>query len=170
VSGRGLVVTGGSPTAPGVEILAPMQTTGSALTYPPDASIGASSSGFGHDASSILVAGGLTPTGGDAGVRKLDLSCGNCAMTGTGSWGSLPMALGDASTFVLPDDMSALVVGNELHGGATHAFVVNSSGKPTEVQTKVAHSGARAMLSPTGTVVLLGGATEIESFTAPQNL
>jgi len=171
VSGRGLVVTGGSPTAPGVEIIGKTDTTGSGLPFPPDASVGASSSGFVHDAQHILVAGGLTPTGGDAGARKLDLSCGtNCGTMGTESWGSLPAPLGDSSTFVLPGDASALVVGNELHGGATHAFVVNSSGKPTEVQTKVAHSAARAMLSPTGTVLLFGGATEIESFTTPQSL
>jgi hypothetical protein len=171
VSGRGLVVTGGSPTAAGVEILGKTDTTGSALPFPPDSSIGASVSGFAHDASHVLVAGGLTPTGGDAGVRKLDLGCGtSCGTMGTESWGSLPTPLGDSSTFALPGDTSALVVGNELRGGATHTFVVNSSGKPTEMQTKVAHSGARAMLSPTGTVVLFGGATEIESFTTPQNL
>ncbi len=171
VSGRGLVVTGGSPTAAGVEILGKTDTTGSALPYPPDASIGASSSGFAHDASHILVAGGLTPTGGDAGVRKLDLGCGsNCGTTGTESWGALPVGLGDSSTFVLPGDSSALVIGNALQGGATHAYVVDSSGKPTETAPKVAHSGARAILSPTGTVLLYGGANEIESFTTPQNL
>jgi hypothetical protein len=171
VSGRGLVVTGGSPTAAGVEILGKTNTTGSALPFPPDSSIGASVAGFAHDASHVVVAGGLTPTGGDAGVRKLDLGCGsNCGTMGTERWGSLPTALGDASAFVLPGDASALVIGNELHGGATHAIVVNSSGKPTEVKTKVPHYGARAMLSPTGTVVLFGGAAEIESFTAPQTL
>lgn len=171
VSGRGLIVTGGSPTAAGVEIVGKTDTTGSALPYPPDASIGASSSAFAHDASHILVAGGLTPTGGDAGVRKLDLGCGsNCGTMGTESWGSLPVGLGDSSTFVLPGDSSALVIGNELQGGTTHAYVVNSSGKPTETAPKVAHSGARAMVSPTGTVLLYGGATEIESFTTPQNL
>ncbi|HEX8796369.1 MAG TPA: hypothetical protein VF765_35705 [Polyangiaceae bacterium] len=172
VSGRGLVVTGGSATAAGVEILAPMQTTGSALPFPPDATIGASSSAFGHDASHVLVAGGLTPTGADAGVRKLDLGCGsNCGVMGTDSWGSLPTPLGDSTTFVLPGDTTALVIGNALPSGATHAFVVDSasSGKPTELQTKVPHSNARAMISPTGTVVLYGGATEIESFTTPQS-
>lgn len=171
VSGRGIIVTGGSPTAAGVEIIAPMETTGSALPFPPDASIGASASAFSNDASHILVAGGLTPTGGDAGVRKLDLSCGaNCGTMGTETWPSLPVPLGDASTFVLPGDTSALVVGNALPGGATHVFVVDSSDKPTEVKTKVAHSNARAMLSPTSTIVLYGGANDIESFTAPRDL
>ena len=171
VSGRGLVVTGGSTTAAGVEILGKTNTTGSALPFPPDSSVGASVSGFANDASHVVVGGGLTPTGGDAGVRKLDLGCGaNCGTMGTESWGSLSPAVGDSSTFVLPGDTSALVIGNELHGGATHAFVVDSSQKNPEVKTKVAHSGARAMVSPTGTVLLFGGATELESFTTPQNL
>lgn len=170
VSGRGIVVTGGSPTAAGVEIIGKTATTGSALPFPPDASIGASSSAFNHDTSHILVAGGITPLGADAGVRKLDLGCGsNCGTMGTEQWRSLPVALSDSSTFVLPGDTSALVVGNELRTGATHAYVVDSSDMPTEVKTKVAHTGARAMLSPTGTVLLYGGATEIESFATPQS-
>lgn len=169
VSGRGLVVTGGSTTAPAVEIIAPMETMGQALAYPPDPSIGAGSSTFANDAQHLLVAGGLTATGADAGVRELDLGCSPSASdTCVDSWGSLPVPLGNASTFVLPDNQSALVIGSELRSGATHAYLVDSSGKPTEVPTKVPHTNARAMLSPTGTVLLFGGSGEIESFAAPQ--
>jgi hypothetical protein len=171
VSGRGLVVTGGSTTAPGVEVVAPMATSGSALNYPPDPSMGASSSVFPNDASHLLVAGGITPTGADGGVRKLDLGCSqDCGTSGTESWGSLPIPLADASAFVLPDGLNALVIGNELRDRATHAYLVDSAsaGKPTELKTKVPHTNARAMLSPTGTVLLFGGAAEIESFAAPQ--
>lgn len=88
----------------------------------------------------------------------------------------LPLPLTNASTFVTNTATSplspyvALVVGSELQSGLTHTFLLNSAGA-TELHTKVAHTNASAIQSPLGfgSVLLFGGADEIESFFPPES-
>jgi hypothetical protein len=172
IPGRGVFVTGGSVDAPGVELIPDNSTTsnGSALPYPPDGSIGAGVTSL--DDTDLLVAGGLTATGADAGIRELSVGCtSNCGTTGTKTWGggSLPTPLTSVAVYTLNGGNNALVVGNELTSGLTHAYLLDST-QNTAVATRVSHFNAQSMVSPTGTVLLFGGATEIESFTTPQNL
>jgi hypothetical protein len=140
----------------------------------------------------LLLAGGLTPTGQDPGVRLLDLTCASsCGVGGTSSdagadagassgtsmgtfvWGSgLPIPLTGASVFGFPGSglkYPAMVVGNELISGLTHAYLLNSAGAQ-EVATKVPHTFATAIASPLGfgSVLLFGGADNIESLFPPQ--
>jgi hypothetical protein len=161
VDGTGLVVTGGSATAAGVEVVAAGQSTGKPLPFPPDDSIGAGATEL--DSEDLLVAGGVTPTGSDAGARELDLSCtASCtAMT----WTALPLPVTSASAFWLGSggQYTALLVGSEIVSGLTHAYLLNST-SATEVATRVPHTNAQAIVSPVGSVVLFGGAGEIESF------
>jgi hypothetical protein len=155
-----LVVTGGSASAAGVELVTPGQKTPSPIaSFPPDASIGAGAAEI--DSSHVLVAGGLTPGGKDAGVREIDIVAHTAQVWGSG----LGVPLTSASTFAFASNANepALVVGNERASGLTHAFLLNSM-KATEVLTKVPHIGARAIGSPNGSVVLFGGRGEIESF------
>jgi hypothetical protein len=166
VPARGLVVAGGSATAAGVEIIAAGQTTGSQLPYPPDPSIGAGMTSL-DQVQNVLIAGGLLPSGADAGVRAIDLGCGESCVPL--AWGSgLPVPLASAYVFTLFDAAHAFLVGNEpstsAAPGATHTYTLESSGA-TEVPTKVPHTYAAAALSPVGSVVLFGGANELESFT-----
>lgn len=197
IAGEGLVVIGGNSgggasgdagadsgagTGAGVELFAQGSTGAnfSALSqFPFDPSTGAGAVAW-QDTQHVLVAGGLTPTGQDPGIRVFDLSCSAGSPTCIATWGSgLPIALTGASTFVvgtgitLPDGGAgypAIVVGNELQSGLTHSFLLNSSGA-TELHTKVAHYNASAIQSPLGfgSILLFGGADEIESFFPPQS-
>ncbi len=175
VQGRGLVVTGGSASAAGVETVtgathAAAGSTAPNKAFPPDASSGAGATLV--SSTQLVLAGGLTPTGSDAGVRVLDLTCvQDCSTKGTTRWGALPVPLTEASAFDFASGSKypAMVVGSELESGVTHAYLLNSAGA-TEVATKVQHKHGRAIASPLGfgSVLLFGGADEIESLFPPQ--
>jgi hypothetical protein len=166
VDSRGLIVAGGNKTAPGVEILATGDNTAATLPYPPDPSTGSGMANL-DDVQHVLLAGGVMPDGTtDAGIRYIDLGCGQCQAV---LWGpGLPVAITSASAFTVTDAAHAFVVGNEPTSGLTHTFTLNSTGA-TEVLTKVTHTNAGAIPSPTGgtsgAFLLFGGANEIESFT-----
>jgi hypothetical protein len=181
VEGTGLVVIGGNSggagdagTAAGVEEFA-NGSTGSTFTalsqFPSDPSIGAGATDW-LDPQHVLVAGGITPTGQDAGVRVFSLVCMAGAADCIKPWTTLPIPLTAASTYVLSNGGAnpALVVGNELVSGLTHTFLINSA-KATEVPTKVPHHNASTIQSPLGfgAVLLFGGADEIEQFMPPQS-
>jgi len=55
-------------------------------------------------------------------------------------------------------------VGDDPSSGDTFVFRLGPDAAPVQLQTKASHMGARAILSPLGSVVLFGGAPEIESF------
>jgi hypothetical protein len=166
----GLVVIGGNGMATGVDahgvevITVATASTGAALDYPPDPSMGSGAAALGG--SQVLVGGGTLPNGSSAGVRVIDLSCiAQCAPT---AWPSLDIPIGSAQAFAI-DATSAVVVGSELPAGAapglTHVYKVTSA-VATEVPTKVPHHFAAAVASPigvVGSVLLLGGAPAIES-------
>ncbi len=184
IGSTGLVVIGGNSggsggdagTAAGVEEFGTDNTsaTFTALPqFPSDPSIGAGATDW-LDPQHVLVAGGITPTGQDAGVRIFDLTCMAGSADCIKAWTTLPIALTAASTYVLGCTgctNPALVVGNELVSGLTHTFLINS-GSATEVKTKVAHTNASSIQSPLGfgSVLLFGGADggEIEQFMPPQ--
>jgi hypothetical protein len=166
VSGRGLVVTGGSATAPGVEVLAPLPATkGAPLAYPADPSVGAGAA-YSLDQTLLLVAGGLGPKGQDAGVRTIDPAC--VSMCAPKPVASLPVPIGNAQAFSFVASASdatpgsGIVIGNGPDG-TTHAFLLTSTAA-TEVPTKVPHKNASATIGPLGSILVVGGATEIESF------
>lgn len=165
----GLVVTGGSATAPGAEVIAVASTTGastgSPYAYAPDPSVGAGAAAL--DGTHVLVAGGtLDDDGTSAGVRLIDLSCtSECA---TQAWAPLGAAITGTQAFAI-DPSSAVVVGSEPSSsttpGLTHVYQLTSSAS-TEVPTKVVHTQAAAIASPigvVGSVLLFGGAPAIES-------
>jgi hypothetical protein len=171
VTGFGLVVTGGSMSASGVEVLALPQTTsataaavatlGKALPYPPDPSVGAGATTL--TVNTVLLAGGISPALVDGGVRQIDLGCpSSCVPT---QWeASLPVAIVSAQAFTLPSGgPPAFVVGNAPFSGTTHAYLLTTAAA-TEVKTKITHTNATAALSPLGSIVLVGGANDIESF------
>jgi hypothetical protein len=159
VVGRGLVVTGGDATAAGVEIIVPPPSSAnSALPYPPDASVGTGATAL-PGGQKVLLAGGVTASGQDVGVRAIDLSCATYCTT---MWPPLPIAIGAAQAFAL-DATTAIVVGSE-GSGPTHVFRLTSS-SVRELPTRIPHRNARASLTPLGTLAIVGGAGEIESFT-----
>jgi hypothetical protein len=162
---RGLVVGGGSTSAAGIEIVAAKASSGSALPYPPDPSSGAAMTEI--DATHVLVAGGVLPDASDPGVRALDLGCTQaCASApSTQTWGSapLPVPLTNAFVAAYASPLRGFLVGSEAGSGLTHTFLLTMIGA-SEVPTKVPHTNARAIASPVGTVLVVGGAGEVESF------
>jgi hypothetical protein len=159
VIGRGLVVAGGSASAAGVEVIAAGTTTGSAQGYAPDATTGAGASAL--DASHVLLAGGVTASGGAAATRVLDLTCGQgCSPT---LWGSPPETLVTAQAFAI-DAATAFVVGND-GAGSTHTMTL-SAGGATELPLRNARTNARGVYLPTGAIGVVGGGSDvIEAFT-----
>jgi hypothetical protein len=158
-----LVVAGGSATGAGVETITKGETAGAALAFPPDASVGAGITTL--DATHVLLAGGVLPDGTDAGVRALDLSCaqGCGAAPSTQAWGKLPVAVGRGALFEI-NPAQAFLVASEPSSGLTHTYLLTTA-SATEVPTKVQHTNASAFYSPVGSIVLYGGANEMESFT-----
>jgi hypothetical protein len=158
--------------------------------FPPDFSMGAGATQYSSsDTQHILVAGGITPTGQDPGIRVFDVTCAastDGGVVGTSPTsciqvlGTLPVPLTNASTFLtnttattsLFSPYFALVVGSELQSGLTHTFLLNSAGAK-ELATQVHHYNAAAIQSPLGfgSVLLFGGADggEIESFFPPES-
>jgi hypothetical protein len=166
VGGRGLVVAGGNATASGAELFSSrgspansVSPTASPLPFPPDASVGTGATAL--DTQTVLLAGGITPDFHDAGARTLDVSCAS-SCTPKPWVSAFPFAIVGAQAFTLgPAD--GFVVGNAPLGGATHAYRLSST-TATEVPTAVPHTNARAAWSPVGSIVLVGGAHEFESF------
>jgi hypothetical protein len=157
VDGRGLVVAAGSATAGGVEVLSAGATSGALLSYPPDPAAGGAAATL--DPQHVILAGGVTTDGQDPGIRAVDLGCN--AQCGAAPWAPLPVSLAPAQLFASgPGD--ALVVGDDP-SGTTRVYRLSMSAA-TAVPTKVMHTGARALVSPVGSVVVVGGANEIESF------
>jgi hypothetical protein len=158
IAGRGLVVAGGNPTAPGVEVVSTGATTGTAFSYPADDTTGAGATAL--DTEHILLAGGLTGAGDDPGVRSVDLTCTQqCAAV---AWPALPAALASAQLFA-SDATDALAIGDD-GAATTHVYVLSPAAPVTELDTRIPLSGARAVVSPVGSVVLFGGASTLESF------
>jgi hypothetical protein len=170
VQNVGLVVIGGSASAPGAEVVDASATTSAPMQQfaaDPAISVGAATL---DGARYILLAGGSMPDLSDPGVRVLDLECDAGNGCAAASWGALPVPLVHAQAFGLPDKDAGAVVGSELGTGRTHVFVVTSTGA-TEIPTKVPHVSASAIASPIGITpggfLLYGGAPEIESFAPP---
>lgn len=174
-AGVGIEVIGGGST---------VTADSTALSFPADLTSGAGGVVLDGGATlEVLLVGGVNPSldaglsdaddggapGPDAavgspigtGLRVVDLSCeSSCAPM---PWGpSLPLPLVSAQAFTTTG-ASVLIVGNDA-SGVTHVFTATSS-SITEIPTRVPHTNARAITSPTGTVLVVGGSSQIESFT-----
>lgn len=159
VSGRGLVVAGGSATGAGVEVLAVGATAGSPLPFPADPTTGAAAAGT--DATHVLLAGGV---GHESDTRLLDLGCS--AACGSAPGPALPAPLVRADAVALGGfeggNADVLVVGDDA-AGASHLARVGATA--VDVPLKAARRGARLLrAASTESVIVVGGASVLESF------
>jgi hypothetical protein len=154
VEGRGLVVIGGDPTAPGVEIVSAGAATGAPLAYPADPVTGCGAATL--DATHVVVAGGTGAATDSA--RVIDLACAaNCAPA---PWtGSLPLTRAQG-VGLAPD--AALFVGDDATG-ASHVYRA-SAGETHEIPLRVPRKGARLTILPINAIAIVGGAPEIETY------
>lgn len=155
VEGRGLVVWGGSDTAPGGELLAPGATASVTLPFPPDAVTGCAVAPL--DASRVVVAGGVRADG-TRKTRAVDLAC--AAACTPELWTSdVPVVRGEA----LAVGAGAVLVLGDDTSGRTRAFRVTKE-DAREVATRTTRKGARLVPSPTGGALVLGGGPGIEQY------
>jgi hypothetical protein len=151
----GLVVTGGSATAPGVEVLIAGNTMTKTLGFDPDPVSGAGAvAALGSD--EVLLLCGTDGGGQPAPVRVFDASCNQLCMSAELSI-DLGVALDDCRAFTLGSG-ELLVVGSQLSDGLMRALFVNlSSSNARDVPFKEPRSGATVVSTPLGGLALLGG-------------
>jgi hypothetical protein len=156
VRGRGLIVIGGAAGGAGAEVLAPGATTATPLPFPSDPVRGCAATTL--DTTHVLVAGGTDPAGQPGPARVLDLGCAtNCTAA---PWPDVvPLVRAQAATLA-PD--AALVVGDDA-AGASHAFRVATTGL-REIAFKIPRRGARLVVTPMNSVVVMGGGAGIEQY------
>ncbi len=140
--GRGIFVYGGGKGAVIISATGAL----SSFTYPDEPTPSLAAIAF--DANkTMLVAGDM------ASPRTIDLTCSS-ACTPT-PWGeALPFALLTSSLFSV-GTMTFLLVGDDV-AGTTHVFLLDAS-KTTELKLNIARSGARAVQTETGEVIIMGG-------------
>jgi hypothetical protein len=160
VTGRGLVVVGGSDTAPGVEVLAPGSSEFVALPFAPEPLEGAAATAL--DGNRLLLAGGSDPQGTPMPARTLDLACSS-SCTPQSLAGTENAALSSASAWTLSPSR-ALVFGT-APGGAPDAGnncvvvvkVLGTTGQAEAIPLREPRTGATALALPTGQVAVAGG-------------
>jgi hypothetical protein len=153
VPGRGLFVFGGSATAPAVEVLAPGTSMAIAASFPSQNVAGAAATAL--DGDRVLVA---WANGAAASFLTYDLSRPDpnvAPVTGT-----LPCPAAHFDLFGV-DAKRALGIAEK---GDSCAFLWDGA-TVTPVPLKVARRGARALRSPTGAVIVVGGSATLEEFT-----
>jgi hypothetical protein len=150
IEGRGVVVIGGSATAPGIEVLGGGGTTAAALAYAPITTPVLSAAAI--DGSHVVA--GAAPA-------LYDLSCVSACKPS--AWAKPAVALVHADYFPLPAlTTDFLAVGWDMPGD-THVFRITAT-TATEVPLKVARKQARGIALPNGAVAVVGGAPQAESY------
>lgn len=159
VEGVGLVVSGGSADAPGVEILADGAVAFTGPDWPGDATSGGAAATAGS--STMLVFGGRDPSGAPAATRTFDLTCAAACEATSVDGADAPEVLELATAFALADG-STLVIGEALSTPpATRAYrVALAPVEVREVPLRETRRGAAVTPSPNGAIAILGGVRE----------
>lgn len=151
VDGRGVVVVGGSGTAPGVEILPINGTQGTALPYPPEPTVGLA--GVTLDAQRVVVSGAET--------RIADLACTNaCTLQ---PWAKHPTPTTRAEPFALDGQTGAVWVLGAGPDGASHLFRV-APDRAEEIPLKTPLRQARGLVASNGQLLVAGGGAGVLGF------
>lgn len=157
VPGRGVLVYGGSTTGAGAEIVTAGATSASALPFPADATAGAAA--WLLTGTTVILAGGADASGASAPTRTVDLGCStSCAPA---AWKAPVPKLSACSVFAF-DATTALLIGDD-DTGATRSFSLTPA-SAVEIPFKLPRRHARAVVAPTGAIVVTGGASVPESF------
>ncbi|MFT3764340.1 MAG: hypothetical protein QM820_02275 [Minicystis sp.] len=169
IDGVGLVVTGGSAEAPGVEVLADGATAFAARGFPADPVEGAAAVTDGGKGVGLI---GGTSGGAAAPTRLLDPTCvATCTAKELPEATPKDVTLATVAAYAF-EGTNILVVGDEADGmKLTRSFMVNLTGGVTELPLKEPRRGAIAVPTPLASLAILGGelpdgkpATTVEMF------
>jgi hypothetical protein len=161
VTDVGLLVAGGSATAPGAELLPVGMSAFVALPYPEDATQGAGAAAL--DADTVLLAGGQTTNGQPATPRLLAPRCGSsCSTTALTTSDAVPH-LEHARLFVVSETGCVVVGEAPVDDHTTTTTVVHfeglrSSPVATQITLREPRTDAIAARLFGRTVAILGGA------------
>jgi len=151
VEERGLVVAGGSAEGAGVEVLGDEAREFVALPFPADPTTGAALVPI--DGSIVMRVGGVDAEGEYAPTVAFDLGCTeDCTPT----YHSAPIELTDVQAFRLEERI--LAVGTDADG-LTSGRLLEADGV-TAIELRQRRSGARALMTYLGSVVVAGGTLE----------
>lgn len=155
VPGRGLVVIGGSASAPGVEVLADSaNATGAALPFAPIP--GRVRAAVALDDHRVLAALG------DGTLVTLDLACPAACAPAPAAW-TLPASLTSVDLLRL-DDGSVVVLAEDA-GGASHVLrAAPGASAADEAPLRVARRHAALARGVGPSALVVGGAAELESY------
>jgi len=150
VEGRGVVVVGGSSTAPGIEVLGAGGTSAAALAFDPirEPMLSVAAIDGGH-----IVAG--------AKPALYDLTC--VSMCKPTAWMAPPVALVHADYFPLLNITTDIVMVGWDAQNATHMFRIAEK-NVAEIPLKVPRKRARGVAMPNGAIGIFGGALQAESY------
>ena len=159
----GLVISGGSDTAAGIEVIADEATSGSALPYAPDPTSSATAATGSQSEELIVACGsdlGADPSGATAApIRLFDLRCNSdCAPALLSvNFGVGPMHSCRAFT----TQSGRVIVSGTDPDGLTRSFALSAGADElTELPLREPRRGATSVPAPNGTLALLGGADE----------
>lgn len=152
----GLVVSGGSATGAGVEILSIGATAFASTTFPPDATVGAAVAPASKGAFAVV---GGSLDGKPAATRTFALDCGASCDGVPFEAASLPMATRRTTAFSLGGLRMLVVADDAATASTTRTFVVDLGARTQkEIALREPRAGATPVPAPNGTLALLGGA------------
>lgn len=155
VAGVGLVVAGGSDSAPGIEVLIEGGAKFEARAFAADATRGAALVVTGGGGSEVALLGGLRD-GAPAATRLLDAAC-TTACTATALDALALPALTRAQAYALGAGR-LLAVGDDAESGLARSLSVDlGSGTVTELALREPRRGATLLAAPDATLVVMGG-------------
>jgi hypothetical protein len=168
--GAAVLVAGGvlpSGGDPGVRVLDPTCPTCKIAVWAPTLMCGATASGSGSGTPEAGAGEAATPESGtmDASTAEggtADAGAPDSGATGNGT--PCPLTLSSVFSY---NEVEGFIVGSETATGTTpgltHTFFLTSGGA-TEIPTRVPHTNASAIVSPVGSILIVGGNAELESF------
>jgi hypothetical protein len=155
VTGVGLVVAGGSDSAPGLEVLREGGAHFEARAFSADPTTGAALVLTGGGGTEVVLVGGLR-NGETAGARVLDAACTTACAANIIDGLDLP-ALGRAQAYAIGAGR-LLVVGNDAASGLVRSFTLDlGQSAAVELALREPRRGATLVAAPDATLVVMGG-------------
>lgn len=152
----GLVIIGGSDTAPGVEVLGESAEKFAIRDFPPDPTVGAAAT-RGSVETLLLVAGGTTGNS-PATTRAFDPRCTSACAAEDLPDLTLPIAVRRTTAYFAATGKLVVVGDETAESGLTRTFLLDDlKNTVVEMPLREPRKGASTVAAPNGTLALWGG-------------